>query len=157
MNVATQGELLQNLPYARRFARAMAGGQELGDALVADALRAGLPEVPAHLALYAGVAARVNKRAVAVNTEDLTILQRQLLLLTALEDLSIGDAATVVGLPILEAREHLETARAILRSTTATEVLVIEDEPIIAMDVLQLVESCGHKVIGVAQSEEEAI
>ena len=40
MNAVTQGELLRALPYARRYARALAGGQEAGDRLVAEALRA---------------------------------------------------------------------------------------------------------------------
>ena len=157
MNAVTQGELLRALPYARRYARALAGGQALGDALVAEALRAGLPEVPGHLALYAGVSARVAGRAPDGPAGGLTVVQRQLLLLTALEDLPVGDAATVLGLPPQLAREHLDTARAVLRSTAATSVLVIEDEPIIAMDVRQLVEGCGHRVVGVAQSEDEAV
>ena len=154
MNAVTQGELLRALPYARRYARALAGGQARGDALVAEALRAGLPEVPGHLALYAGVSARVSGGA---GDGAMTVLQRQLLLLTALEDLPVTDAATVVGLPLPRVREELDVARAVLRTTAATDVLVIEDEPIIAMDVRQLVEGCGHRVVGVAQSEEEAV
>lgn len=158
MNAVTQGELLRALPYVRRYARALTGGQALGDALVAEALRAGLPEVPGHLALYAGVSARVADRAADKGSlGSLTVLQRQLLLLTALEDLPVADAATVVGLPLSTVHEHLEVARGVLRSTAATSVLVIEDEPIIAMDVRQLVEGCGHHVVGVAQSEEEAV
>ncbi len=156
MNAVTQGELLRALPYARRYARALAGGQARGDALVAEALRAGLPEVPGHLALYAGVSARVAV-ASAEAPGGLSVLQRQLLLLTALEDLPVDDAATVVGLPPSLAREELEVARAVLRTTAATSVLVIEDEPIIAMDVRQLVEGCGHRVVGMAQSEDEAV
>jgi CheY-like chemotaxis protein len=34
---------------------------------------------------------------------------------------------------------------------------VIEDEPIIAMDVRQLVERCGHNVVGIASDEAEAV
>jgi CheY-like chemotaxis protein len=36
-------------------------------------------------------------------------------------------------------------------------VLIIEDEPIIAMDLESLVESQGHRVIGVAQTHSEAL
>ncbi|HEY4253090.1 MAG TPA: response regulator, partial [Roseomonas sp.] len=56
-----------------------------------------------------------------------------------------------------EAQQEAETARAALRAVTATDVLVIEDEPIIAMDVQRLIEACGHRVVGVAASEAEAI
>ena len=36
-------------------------------------------------------------------------------------------------------------------------ILIIEDEPIIAMDIEELVLSCGHRVVGVAASETEAL
>ncbi|UPG71681.1 response regulator [Roseomonas gilardii subsp. gilardii] len=163
MNAVTQGELLRALPYARRYARALAGGQEAGDRLVADALRAGLPQVPVHLALYAGVTARIATDAAGRENDGkegegtMSLRQRQLLLLTALEDLPIRDAALVVGLEQSAAESELETAHSVLRATAATDVLVIEDEPIIAMDIRQLVEGCGHHVVGMASDEAEAV
>ena len=163
MNAVTQGELLRALPYARRYARALAGGQEAGDRLVAEALRAGLPPVPGHLALYAGVTARLAAEGGGQGhdgKEDggtMSLRQRQLLLLTALEDLPIRDAALVVGLEQPEAESELEAAHSVLRATAATDVLVIEDEPIIAMDIRQLVEGCGHHVVGMASDETEAV
>ncbi|PZR08175.1 MAG: response regulator [Azospirillum brasilense] len=167
MNAVTQGELLRALPYARRYARALAGGQEAGDKLVAEALRAGLPPVPGHLALYAGVTARVaaeggsregdGKGDAGRGKGTMSLRQRQLLLLTALEDLPIRDAALVLGLEQAEAEAELETAHSVLRATAATDVLVIEDEPIIAMDIRQLVEGCGHHVVGMASDETEAV
>ena len=36
-------------------------------------------------------------------------------------------------------------------------VLIIEDEPLIAMDIEQLVESLGHKVTGIARTHKEAL
>jgi len=36
-------------------------------------------------------------------------------------------------------------------------VLIIEDEPVIALDLRLLVTRCGHRVIGAASSEAEAI
>ena len=39
----------------------------------------------------------------------------------------------------------------------ATDVLIIEDEPIIAMDIEELVQNCGHNVVGVATTEAEAV
>ncbi len=36
-------------------------------------------------------------------------------------------------------------------------MLIIEDEPVIAMDIEELVQSCGHKVVGVAATEAEAV
>jgi CheY-like chemotaxis protein len=154
MQAVTQGELLRTLPYARRYARALTGSQARGDALVAEALRTGLPaEVPGPLALYAGVSRLVAEKP----GEHITSRQRQLLLLTALEDLTLADAALAVGLPATEAWHEVESARDALRATAATDIMVIEDEPIIAMDIRQLVESCGHNVVGIASGEAEAV
>ena len=37
------------------------------------------------------------------------------------------------------------------------DVMIIEDEPIIAMDLEFIVESLGHRVVGIARTEQEAI
>ena len=66
-------------------------------------------------------------------------------------------AASIVGLPIPEAQAVLAAARNQLRAAAATDVLIIEDEPIIAMDIEELVMSCGHRVVGVAATEAEAV
>lgn len=147
-------QLRHALPYARRYARALTGSQPEGDRLVAEVLRAGLPDMPPRLALYAAITrAAPEPRDASL----LTARQRQLLLLTALEDLRLHDAAAVVGLGTEEAESEIEAARAALRATTATDILVIEDEPIIAMEIRRLVEACGHRVVGVAASEAAAL
>lgn len=158
MNAVTQADLLRSLPPARRYARALTGSQAAGDALVGAALRAGLPEgLSARLALYAGVTKLAPPPAAPPSGAALGARHRQLLLLTALEELSVSEAAQVTGIPSDVAETELEEARATLRSAAATDVLVIEDEPIIAMDVRQLVESCGHRVVGVAATEAQAV
>ncbi|MDB5316406.1 MAG: response regulator [Rhodospirillales bacterium] len=155
MNAVSPSELLRVLPQARRFARAITGDQPSGDALVAEALRGELPDLPARLTLYAAI---VGVAPVRDHLPDaLTSRQRQLLLLMALEDLSLDEAALVVGINANQAQAEAAAARTTLRGVTATDVLVIEDEPIIAMDVQRLVEACGHRVVGVAASEAEAI
>jgi CheY-like chemotaxis protein len=156
MNAFTQAELLRSLPPARRYARALTGSQVAGDGLVAMALRGGLPALPARLALYAGVTRMAPPMPPAPGTT-LTARHRQLLLLTALEELPVEDAAQVLELPLDVAETELAEAREALRSAAATDILVIEDEPIIAMDVRQLVEACGHRVIGVAATEAQAV
>jgi CheY-like chemotaxis protein len=158
MNAVTQADLLRSLPPARRYARALTGSQATGDALVGAALRAGLPEgLPARLALYAGVTRLAPPPVAPRAGAALRARHRQLLLLTALEELSVSEAASVIGIPTDVAETELEEARTALRSAAATDVLVIEDEPIIAMDVRQLVESCGHRVVGVAATEAQAV
>ena len=44
-----------------------------------------------------------------------------------------------------------------LAAQLATDVLIIEDEPLIALDLEALVENLGHKVIGVARTRTEAV
>jgi CheY-like chemotaxis protein len=39
----------------------------------------------------------------------------------------------------------------------ATEIMIIEDEPLIAMDIEQMVESLGHKVVSIARTHKEAV
>jgi CheY-like chemotaxis protein len=152
--------LLAAVPYARRFARALSGSQDAGDAMVASALRAGAAALPgpdgARLGLFAAVA-RSAAAAPEAHDGPLTREERMLLLLTALEELEVAAAALVLGLPAGLADAMLTAARDRLRASRAARVLIIEDEPIIAMDLQQLVESAGHQVIGIAASEAEAV
>jgi CheY-like chemotaxis protein len=155
-------DLMQALPYARRYARALTGAQSSGDRLVADGLREIMtpsePVTDARLALYGHVTRLFNgMRQTDGDLPGLSSAQRQLLLLTALEEVRVEDAAPIVAMSVNIAAEQLERARERLRETAATDVLIIEDEPIIAMDIEELVEGCGHRVVGIAASESEAV
>jgi CheY-like chemotaxis protein len=161
MTSTRREELIRALPYARRYARALTGSQPRGDALVADSLRemlnAEAPVTDPRLALYKWVTSRFNEAGAGPIVDGLSVQQRQLLLLTSLEEMSIEQAAPIVSLGLKDASSLLSDARERLRAAAAAEVLIIEDEPIIAMDIEELVESCGHRVVGVAASEEEAV
>ena len=159
-------DLIRALPYARRYARALTGNQPRGDALVAEALKA-IAEAdadaggmaPRHL-LYQGVTQRFDRSAAALRASPgsrLNHKQRQLLLLTSLEDVPVADAAPIVSSTPEQAEAMLHDARQNLHANAATRVLIIEDEPVIAMDIEELVASCGHEVVGVAGSETEAV
>jgi CheY-like chemotaxis protein len=163
MSSLKREELIQALPYARRYARALTGSQPRGDALVAASLREllaqseGAPPA-ARLALYWAVTRQFGAGPAAGDQDEaLTLVQRQLLLLTSLEEIAAQDAALVLSIPPEAAAEALAAAREHLRASAATEVLIIEDEPIIAMDLEELVASCGHRVVGVAHTEAEAV
>ncbi len=166
MSSPRREELMRTLPYARRFARALTGSQEQGDAQVAEALSAVLAgetaDGDARLALYAAIARRCRGPRTSAEpglpvAEGLSGVQRQLLLLTSLEELTVEQAADVLGLPQEEAAIELAEARQHLLAATSTSVLIIEDEPIIAMDIEDLVRNCGHTVVGVAGTEAEAV
>ncbi len=158
-------DLIRALPYARRYARALTGSQPRGDSLVAESLQemlsAAEPEGAAQQALYRAVTRRYDKTSGGSGSPfvigRLSQKQRQLLLLTSLEELSIETAAPIVSLSLPEAETELGDARQHLRAGAATDVLIIEDEPVIAMDIEELVQSCGHNVVGVAATESEAV
>jgi CheY-like chemotaxis protein len=166
MTTPRREDVIRALPYARRYARALTGSQPAGDALVAECLRdllGNAAETPegisdARHVLYWGVTRRFGGDShPGEHAEALSTKHRQLMLLTSLEDVSTADAAPILGLSSEEATLCLAEAREKLRASAATDVLIIEDEPIIAMDLEELVQSCGHRVIGVAATEAEAI
>lgn len=160
---ARRQDLIQALPYARRFARALAGGQKDGDQLVArslkDILVAGNDDLPARDILYQFVAQTFaeNHSKVVSEAAGLSFLQRALLLLTALEEMPIGAVARILKVDEQDAVNELLKAQDGLKTTAATRVLIIEDEPIIAMDIQDVVEQCGHDVVGVAHTEADAV
>ena len=156
-------DLLRALPYARRYARALTGSQPRGDLLVAESLREMLASTDDTLTprygLYYWVTRRFDSGISTLPSlvDGLNSKQRQLLLLTALEEVPIEEAAPIVMLELNDAAAQLADARERLRASAATDVLIIEDEPIIAMDIEELVMGCGHRVVGVASTEADAV
>ncbi len=51
----------------------------------------------------------------------------------------------------------LDKASQEISRQVATDIMIIEDEPLIAMDIEQMVESLGHKVAGIARTHTEAV
>lgn len=169
-----------HLPYLRRYARTLTGSQESGDQLVRVCLETLIiePELTqsapnSRLALYRlfhEVWRRIaafggpeseghtgSAEALEAHILALPPIERQLLLLTALELFSVEDAAAIVEIDPAEARRLIQKAREELTAQTATTVLVIEDEPVIAFDISDVVTDMGHRVIGTAQTRTEAV
>lgn len=168
-----------HLPYLRRFSRAVSGSQESGDAMVAAMLEAIIADVGIfprasndRIALYrifaklfTSVAIRVpqeqtqsawEQRAVT-NLNALAPLPRQAFLLVAVEGFSEAEAAEVLDVSEEEFTELLSQASNEISRQVATDVLIIEDEPLIAMDIEEMVESLGHRVVGTARTHAEAV
>ncbi len=163
-----------HLPYLRRFARALSGSQESGDAyvvaaletLVADrtALRNDLDPKVALYQLFLSIwnGTPINGRPPLridhdAKLENLTPRSRQAFLLTTVEGFSSADAARIMRVePDAFAVLSDQAAREIAEQV-ATDVLIIEDEPIIAMDLEALVEGLGHTVTDVARTRTEAL
>ncbi len=176
--MSTSQAVAQHLPFLRRYARALTGSQQSGDAYVAAALEA-LIEDPSvldgpggpRIALYAlftkiwnsvevndgsdGVAG--GKLPVEQRLSQITAQPRQAFLLVALEGFSEEDAAGILGVEVPALRTLVEESGRELAAEIATDVLIIEDETFIAMDLEGLVEGLGHRVIGVARTHAAAV
>jgi DNA-directed RNA polymerase specialized sigma24 family protein len=175
--LSTSQAVLQQLPFLRRYARAVSGSQASGDAYVAATLESLIasPQI-----LNEGSKLRVSLyrlftkiwNSVPVNGESepgaaalpperhltqITPRPRQAFLLVALEGFSEEDAAEILECDLGTLRGLVEESGRELAAEIATDVLIIEDETFIAMDIEALVESLGHKVIGVARTHSEAL
>lgn len=168
------------LPYLRRFARALTGSQEQGDAYVVATLETFVAdprtfnrELPPRAAVYKTFlsvwnAMPLNQRADAVvyangiedaanrRIETLTPLPRQAFLLAAVEDFTTSDMAIVLDRSEDEVRELVDIAGREIAEQIAARVLIIEDEPLIAMDIENMVGEIGHEVVGIAATRGEA-
>ncbi|WP_427964613.1 response regulator [Altererythrobacter sp.] len=168
-----------NLPYLRRYARALTGSQKNGDAIVTATLEAALAddELKASLAggrvpLYrafnavwssacmeyegAPVGASGLESAANLRLESITPRNRQALLLTTLEDFSPAQAADIMGLDSTEVEALVDEAVQEIDRESATSVLIIEDEPLISMQLEDLVTSLGHEICGTAATRTQA-
>jgi len=87
----------------------------------------------------------------------LPALERETLLLTTLCEFTLDQVATILNLTDDEAADYLSSARIDLNAQTATRVLIIEDEPVIAFDLASLVASMGHSISGIADTRAQAV
>ena len=175
MSIARQ--ITPQLPSLRRFARLIAGSQASGDAHVAATLEAliadprAFPEdMPHRQALYqvflklwsssdpdARGVSPLGLPAAERNLSALTPLPRQAFLLRTVEGFTVEEVAEILEMSPEEIGALLDRAGHEIAEQVATEVLIIEDEPIIALDIEAMVQDLGHEVTGVARTHKEAI
>jgi CheY-like chemotaxis protein len=82
---------------------------------------------------------------------------REAFLLVAMEEFLVGEASQILDCSSDELTRLLETAGEEIAEQIATTVLIIEDEPMISMDLAELVEVLGHRVVGTARTHDEAV
>jgi len=167
-----------HLPYLRRFARALTGTQSAGDAYVAATLEV-LIEDPSlfdekldpRLALYRTFAGLWNSVGINLKPESpdglaspvdrklesITPLPRQAFLLGSVEGFPVPDIARILDVDAHQVEELIDQAGREIAAQVATNVLIIEDEPMIAMDLEGIVEGLGHRVMGVARTHAETV
>jgi CheY-like chemotaxis protein len=172
-------ELAPHLPFVRRYARALTGTQQHGDAYVRAALEAiiAAPEdfprdVDVRLGLYRTFQ-RIWTSANEVDRPDadptdatgiadqrlslITPRSRQALLLSQLEGFTVEDTAYLMHADPAEVEGLVKEAVDEIERQTRADVLIIEDEPIIAMDLETIVRDLGHSVTSVAVTRDEAV
>jgi CheY-like chemotaxis protein len=93
----------------------------------------------------------------AANLSALAPLPRQAFLLVAVEGFTEDEAAEVLDVDEAKFSTLLGEASNEISRQVATDILIIEDEPLIAMDIEQMVESLGHRVVGTARTHKEAV
>jgi CheY-like chemotaxis protein/DNA-directed RNA polymerase specialized sigma24 family protein len=167
------------IPYLRRFARALAGNQESGDSYVVAALEALIAdrslvgEDDTRVALYRLLltvwdSLTINRRKPPPEAEPsqsgpeyslqaISPRPREAFLLTGLEGFSEKDAARIMRVSEESCTHFLEIAGQEIAAQMACEVLIIEDEPLIALDLAELAKSMGHTISHVARTHREAI
>ena len=172
--------IVPELPYLRRFARALSGSQESGDAYVVAMLEAlvadhslfptGMDTKTAvfHTFLKVWNSVGLNEAksenqnemggmAPERRLEAISHRPRQAFLLVSVEGLSLEKTAQVMDMKIDDVRKLIDQAGREIAEQVATSVLIIEDEPLIALDLADLVTSLGHKVCATANTHKTAV
>ncbi|RCS23742.1 response regulator [Phyllobacterium salinisoli] len=177
MSLSTR--IAPHLPYLRRFSRAVTGSQTSGDAYVAATLEALIADVSIfpqtstdRIGLYRLFSTMFESTTIrvpeptsefawethaAANLSMVAPRARQAFLLVSVEGFTEQEAAEVLGIGEEELSSLLAKASVEISRQVATRIMIIEDEPLIAMDIEQMVESLGHEVVGVARTRHEAL
>lgn len=169
-------ELGDNIPYLRRFARAMTGSQKSGDTFAAAALEAilvdrsvldgmevktGLFKVLYGIWASAGAPVEESENGLQAKAQrhlaKLTNDSREALLLHTIEGFNFREIASIVGVEESEAEQLVDIARREMADSATGSVMIIEDEAIIAMDIESIVADMGHRITGVARTRDEAV
>lgn len=178
MSVSTR--IAPHLPYLRRYARSVCGSQTTGDAYVAASLEALIADISIFpkasndrvalyqlfVSIFSSVQVNVAtdrenlpgwERRAAYNLGAMQPNSRLAFLLTTVEEFSVAEAAEILKKSEAEIDKLIADASSEIARQVATEIMIIEDEPLIAMDIEQLVLDLGHSVTGIARTHKEAL
>jgi CheY-like chemotaxis protein len=164
------------LPQLRRFARLLTGSQQAGDAAVSHMLQAivadpgAFPEKPSRVEVYqlflkalAGIREDAARQGASIgqtaarSLAAMTPQARQAFLLVSVEELAPREAAEVLEVSQRRAEELLNQASEEIARQIATDALIIEDEPLIALDLQRMLEGLGHRVTAIARTRADAV
>jgi len=171
--------IARQLPYLRRYARILTGSQSLGDGLVRELLEAAIVDqdlreqisasriglFSAFTKIYSSTGAELTvgsgssaeTATVAKRLELATPAARQALLLSAVEDFSAAEIAEILDCPEADVQPYIDGALKEVETGSRSNVLIIEDEPLIALQIEEIVTSLGHNVVGTAATHSQAV
>jgi DNA-directed RNA polymerase specialized sigma24 family protein len=164
-----------HIPHLRRFARLLTGTQGAGDAGVERVLQAVaadpsmFPDLSPRLGLYQCFLATLTRRyrdagpspgllgdTAARSLAALTPEGRQAFLLVSVEGFTRQETAQILEVSERQVDALLQSSAAEIGRQIATEVLVIEDEPLIAIELKRILEDLGHSV-AIARTHDDAL
>jgi DNA-directed RNA polymerase specialized sigma24 family protein len=174
-----------HVPYLRRFSRALTGTQAGGDAYVLATLETLVAE-PGTLADTSDLRVDLYRLFLKVwesmpvngdtdtspvdmapfSADEIGALRnlaaippapRIAFLLSALENFNAEEIARILDCAPQAARDLIDRAGKEISKQIRTDVLIIEDEPLIAIDIQMLVEELGHRVVAIARTRDEAV
>jgi CheY-like chemotaxis protein len=167
-----------HIPFLRRFARSLCGTQAAGDAYVAATLEEILAdprcfdaELEPKVALYKlflrswrnvpfnadDDSPSVDESGASRNLAALSLEPRMAFLLSAVESFRPPEIAQIIDCSQEKAADLIDRAGREISEQIRTTVLIIEDEPLIALDIQTLVEQLGHDVTTIARTHTEAV
>jgi len=169
--------LAVELPYLRRYARALTGSQSRGDKYTVATLEVILKdrspfdnEHSTKVNLFKCFHAIWSTSGQTLTDPDeplrsrahgllagLTANSREALLLRTIEEFSLAQIAEIMANETDDVRQLISTANSELADSFKGRILIIEDEPIIAADLSQIVTALGHEVVGVARTHSQAV
>jgi CheY-like chemotaxis protein len=165
--------LSNDLPYLRRYARALTGSQARGDQYALATLEAVMNEsqdlgvgLEPRVALFrvfhsiwisAGASFDADDGAATRPLARLSPGTREALLLNTIEEMGFAEIGAIMAIDPAEAKRLVDIAYTEMAKAAPGKVMVIEDEAIIAADLEDIVSDMGHRITGVAGTEEAAI
>ncbi|WP_297340483.1 response regulator [Pseudophaeobacter sp.] len=164
------------LPFLRRYARALTGSQSGGDNYAIATLetllqgRSIFEDLSIKVGLFKcfhaiwtsagapvgddgeGIVGRAQTHLAALQPNT-----REALLLSTIEDFSVADTALIMDISRDDVRQLIATARKDMEGSISGSIMIIEDEAIIAADLSAIVSDLGHTVTGVARTRTAAV
>ena len=177
-NMDLSQSIAADLPFLRRYARALTGNQSTGDRYAAATLEAILADttqfdmkISPRAALFRTFHLIWSSAGAPIAEDDSNTLEqraqmhlsgltkdtREALLLHTIEGFDLHELGQVLQTTPALAQQLVQKARTEMEKSVRGAVMIIEDEAFIAMDIESIVTAMGHRVTGIARTHSGAV